>query len=86
VVGLLRAELQLEAEKFTILVTKVVYSGSHAGDFLRVEEILKLQRELELLRDFRCTSFMSDRFMSTFREQMTELAATALSIKKPIAF
>jgi hypothetical protein len=85
-VGLLRAELQREAERFPILVTKVVYSGSHAGDFLRVEEIPALQRELEFLREFRCTNGKSDRFMSEFREQMSELATTAISIGKPIAF
>src|SRR3954468_4531178 len=46
-VGLLRAELQAKAERFPILVTKVVYSGSHAGDFLPVESIAALQTELE---------------------------------------
>ena len=79
-VGLLRAELQREAERFSILVTKVVYSGSHAGDHLPVEQIPALQRELELLREFRCTSRKSDGFMTEFREQMSELAATALLI------
>jgi len=85
-VGLLRAELQREAERFPILVTKVVYSGSHTGDFLRVEEIPALQSELKVLRDIRCSSRNAERFMSEFREQMLELAATALSISKPIAF
>jgi hypothetical protein len=85
-VGLLRAELQREAERFPVLVTKVVYSGSHSGDYLRVEEIPALQREIELLREFRCGSPKADAFMSEFRAQMSELAATALSIGKPIAF
>jgi hypothetical protein len=85
-VGLLRSELQREAHRFPILVTKVVYSGSHAGDHLRAEQILALQRELELLRGFRCTSRKADGFMAEFREQMSELAAAALAISKPIAF
>src|SRR5258706_13110346 len=49
-IGLLRAELQRGAERFPILVTKVVYSGSHAGAFLQVAEIPAVQRELDLLR------------------------------------
>lgn len=85
-IGLLRAELQHEADRFPILVTKVIYSGSHAGDFLRADEVPTLQRELELLSEFRCSSRKADRFMAAFREQMSELATTALSISKPMAF
>ncbi len=85
-VGLLRAELQREADRFPILATKVVYSGSHAGDFLSIETIPALQRELELLREFRCSTREAASFMSDFRAQMSELATTALSVGKPIAF
>lgn len=85
-VGLLRAELQHEAERFPILTKKVVYSGSHAGDFIPVEALLALQQELESLRTFRCSTRKATGFMSGFREQMSELAATALSVGKPIAF
>jgi hypothetical protein len=85
-IGLLRSQLQCESERFRILVTKVLYSGSHSGDFLRIDEIPALQMELEHLREFRCSSCEADRFMSVFRERMSELATTALSVGKPIAF
>ena len=85
-IGLLRAELQREADRFPILLTRVIFSGSHAGDYLTVETIPALRRELELLGDFRCSTREADSFMAQFRAQMLELAATALSVAKPIAF
>lgn len=85
-IGLLRAELQREIARFPILVTKVVYSGSHAGDHLAVETIPALQRELELLREGRCSTREAANVISVFRAQMSELATTALSVGKPIAF
>jgi len=85
-VGLLRAELQREADRFPILTTKVIYSGSHAGDYLAFETIPALVRELELLREFRCSTPDAAGFMSGFRAQMSELATAALSVGKPIAF
>src|SRR2546426_2770125 len=72
-VGLLRAELQQAADPFPILVSRVVYSGSHAGDFLPVETIPALQRELESLREFRCSTQEAASFMSEFRIKMSEL-------------
>jgi len=53
-VGLLRAELRPTAERFPIITSKVIYNGCHAGDWLRLEEIRLLQKELEQLADFKC--------------------------------
>lgn len=85
-IGLLRLELQREPNRFPILVTKVVYNGSHAGDYLTVEEVRALQRELELLGEFKCSTREAQGFMTVFREQMLELVAAAISINKPIVF
>ena len=85
-IGSLRLELQGEVAHFPILLGKVVYSGSHAGDYLPVEVIEDLQRELEELARFNCRSKNSDEFMSRFRLQMLELVAASLSVMKPIVF
>jgi len=81
-IGSLRAELKREAARFPILLNKVVYSGSHAGDYLPTEIV----KELEELASFKCSSKKSDAFMSQFRLQMLELVAASLSVMKPIAF
>src|SRR4051812_36603442 len=36
-IGLLRSELQREAGRFPLLLSKVLYSGSHSGDHLPFE-------------------------------------------------
>jgi len=85
-IGLLRAELQREAARFPILVKQVVYSGSHSGDFLVTETIPALLQELDLLREFQCSTREAAAFLSEFREQMSDLATSAILVGKPIAF
>jgi hypothetical protein len=85
-VALLRSELQREPNRFPILLTKVVHSGIHGGDYLPIETIPELQRELDLLSTFKCSTREADEFMSQFKIRMVELASTALSVTKPIAF
>ena len=85
-IGLLRSELHQVPLRFPILLTKVLYSGSHAGDFLSFRLVPALQTELEALADFRCSTREADGFMSDFRTQMLELVAASLSVTKPIAF
>jgi hypothetical protein len=85
-VALLRSELEREADRFPILLTKVVYSGTHGGDYLPVETLSAVQRELESLANFKCSTQEADEFMTNFRQQMSALAATARSVAKPIAF
>jgi hypothetical protein len=82
----LRSELHREASRFPILLSKVVYSGSHGGDYLPVELIEKLGAELEALVHFKCSSSELEEFMTCFRKQMLELVAVSLSVKKPIVF
>jgi hypothetical protein len=55
-IGIIRHELEREPARFPILLTKVVYSGSHAGDFLPLDTNPALRQELELLDDFKCSN------------------------------
>ena len=53
-VGLLRAELSRHATMFPLILGKVVYSGSHGGDWIGPRDIPALKIELERLREFKC--------------------------------
>jgi hypothetical protein len=85
-IALLEDELARESGRFPILLKQVLYSGTHAGDFLSVEAIPSLQDELRTLAAFKCSTPEADVFLAEFRAQMSELADTAMSVDKPIAF
>lgn len=53
-VALLRRELNREASSYPILLDKVVYNGIHAGDCIGLEQIPRLQIELQRLATFKC--------------------------------
>jgi hypothetical protein len=45
-VGMLRAELDRAPEKFPILLKQVLYSGTHCGDYLSLDDVGRLHAEL----------------------------------------
>ena len=85
-VGLLRSELQREAPAFPILLTKVLYSGTHAGDYLTLNDIADLKAELEGLVTFVCSQQSNQEYVDWLRRQMTELVEAATRVGKPISF
>ena len=85
-VGLLRHELDKKAEDFPIILTKFIYSGSHCGDFLTMDDIRELQHEMPRLKDFRCDDTESQTFVDGFYKQLVELIECATAVKKPIVF
>ncbi len=85
-VGLLRSELEKDAEKFSILLEEVLYSGTHTGDYLSGTKIFQLQKVLKVLAKFVASGKDSQRFVDEFRVQMEELANAALAVGKPISF
>ena len=85
-IGLLRDKLEQDSSRFELLITKVVYSGSHAGDYVPAHKIPKLQKELQSLNNFNGRSSSEKHFLNDFQSKMSELATFALSVKKPIVF
>ncbi len=85
-VELLRDELERQVKMFPVLLSKVLYSGTHAGDHLSSEDIVEMQGELEQLKKLICSSEINQVYVDGFREQMIELAGVALRVGKPISF
>ena len=85
-VGLLRSELQRNEMMFPILLSKVLYSGTHGGDHLTLEDIAALEVELEQLGSFVCAAQPNQEYIDWFRQQMVELVDAATSVSKPISF
>ncbi len=85
-VGLLRSELGREVEAFSILLSKVLYSGTHTGDYLLPEDLSNVQAELDRLDKFVSSSERNQEDVDSFRLQMLELVGAALRVGKPISF
>ena len=79
-------ELTNEAQKFPVLLGKVLYDGTHCGDFLNKSDIIRLKVEIKRLSKFRCRDSRMQEYMQTFQQQMSNLVDCALSVGKPIAF
>jgi hypothetical protein len=85
-IELLRGELEREVAAFPVLLGKVVYSGTHAGDYLCLEDLPGVRTELEELERFVCSSESNQEYVDRFRGQMIELVEAAQHVAKPISF
>jgi hypothetical protein len=85
-VAVLRTELGQQADRFTLLLTKVLHNGTHCGDFLTVEEVKGLPPEVGLLPEMPCNNPEIAGLLREFAAHMAELVKCALEVGKPIAF
>ncbi len=85
-VAFLRETLQQKAEHFPTILTKVIYNGIHAGDYLTLEQVEAVRQELKHLPSVKCDNGEDQQYLDAFRDQMTELVNCALQLRKPIAF
>jgi len=85
-VGFLRLEMSRTPDEFPILLSKVVYNGTHGGDHLDLSTVELLQSEMEALKSLHCDDPEKERYLRTFEHQMTELIQTSLTVRKPVAF
>lgn len=76
-----------EAE-YPVLWSEVIYSGTHCGDFLTVDEVRRLKVEIFNLKshDFSSLNAQDIQYFQHFLEQMDELIEASLSVNKPISF
>lgn len=85
-VALLRDELSYYAEAFPILLEKVVYNGTHCCDFLSLEDVSRLEGELDFLSSLPRQDREEDEFLQDFHRKMSELVRASLRIRNPIVF
>jgi len=76
----------LEANKdsenpFSLLLSKVVYSGSHCGDYIKSEDAASLLKEVKGLE-----SFVDDWAMKEFRGTLRSLCEASIASGNPIGF
>lgn len=85
-IALLRSALGRDARRFPILLGKVIYDGTHCGDFIPVSDLPALREEVGRLPALQNSRDDSSEFVAQFAVQMGELVETALTVQKPISF
>jgi hypothetical protein len=85
-VSLLREVLSPYPEAFKITLSKIIYSGTHCGDFIAADQVSGLKPELEALSELHSDDALSEEWIRHFESQLRELVETALKTGKPISF
>jgi hypothetical protein len=85
-VASLRASLDGISIALPIILDKVLYSGSHCGDWLDISTVQDLQQELDALRHIHLQQPQDEDQLRTFARQMQELVEAALAAGNPICF
>ena len=85
-IALLRTALVAHLNRFPLLLGKVLYDGTHCGDFIEPNSFPSLEAELRLLHEVRCPMQESQEFVAEFFRQMSTLVEAAKSVQKPIVF
>jgi hypothetical protein len=85
-VALLREELSKAADSFPIILSKVIYDGTHGGDHLTVDEVAELLNELNMLEARHSENSLREEYLRYFEGQLRNLIDTSLKLNKPISF
>jgi hypothetical protein len=86
-VNLLKAELERvlgESSSETLLISKVLYSGTHSGDVISKEDLGSLKHEIALVRGV--TGHQKSSELESFLADMEELVTASERHGNPIVF
>ena len=88
--GALSGVLMKRGQACPVLLGKVLYSGTHAGDHLTVRDVQRLSHELDRLKGVPLSSAALSgedaRQIALAIKELRRLVKTALAVNKPIAF
>jgi len=77
-IGAIRSLLAESGQEFPVLLTKVVYDGSHAGDWLTFGDVEHLPLEIQRLSAVHAVEEVLEAVVRKFEEQMSELVTAAM--------
>jgi hypothetical protein len=85
-VGLYRKLLKPYADQLPIVTTKIIFSGSHAGDALSLSDVAALPLELSALEQIHLPKSRDEELVRFLGQQLRELVAASKQVGKPIVF
>jgi len=84
-IGAVRADVEsierTSSSRFPLVLDKVVFDGTHSGDWIPPGDVPELSNEVSALREF-----VLDEFLSDFVRSMSELCEASLKTGNPILF
>ena len=80
-IGALRNEIANVISNDSVLLSKVLYSGSHSGDRIGLEDLGRLESEISLVRESNRSAALE-----SFLESLSELVEAAKKQGNPIVF
>lgn len=85
-VAFLREELSKAADSFPIILSKVIYDGTHGGDHLTVDEVAEMHNELIMLESRHSEDSLIEEYLRNFEGDLRDLIDASLRLNKPISF
>ena len=85
-VAALRSVLEHAPARFPIILQRVIYSGTHAGDSIPATDIPSLSLEVSGLSSLHSPDSQMENIIRRFEAQMAELVKAAIEVGKPISF
>jgi len=85
-IAFLRKILASRAPDFPIILEKILYSGTHCGDFIEPEYFDELEKEINKLSLFAATDQETKKALEKIQIQLSQLLQAASSVHKPIVF
>jgi hypothetical protein len=86
---ILSGALTKPEQTYSVLLRKVLYSGTHFGDHLTIRDVRRLESELDRLEKMEpWTALLREdaRHIASVTGMLRRLVKTALAVNKPIAF
>ena len=85
-IGFINSLLKNSDQRFPLLLAKVVYDGTHCGDFIAFADVERLRIEVEGLSGVHLRDPAEEEILREFQQDMSDLVAGATKVRKPIAF
>jgi hypothetical protein len=83
---LMKQHLSDPAREYPALWSKVIYDGSHSGDFLTSDDVRKLSDEVDRLGRMENLPTTDTTLLVEFLRKLHDLIRASLSVNKPISF
>lgn len=85
-IALLRAKLYETPTRFPMILSRVIYNATHAGDFMPYPDVVLLRPDVAALSETHSDDARTEKELRTFETSLRDLIDASMSVRKPIVF